>query len=694
MKAKSRNYIGKLVLTVKMFTTRRFLLPCDICRSLQKTHRLIVSSSLNHASSSYKQKNRRKTRVKQHDTFKFSSVNPAIVELGNNQYLLNKPGNTGTFNVDFLSEINEKIKEITKDVDFNINRKPRTFEKDQNKSDDSSISSKPKVNYGTPDKSIAISEVPCGGCGALLHCQDHTVPGYIPSEVFKEMTKEELRDSKCQKCHKMQYHKTLIDIRATDDRAHEIMKEIQENRRCMVMLIVDLLDIENSIPDLFHELIPSRKPIFVIGNKVDIIPQDHPDYLDSVHQTLVDACINCGLEQHNVKHVTLISAKTGFGVETLISKLLQDWGMSGDVYMIGTANSGKSTLYNSLLNSDYCNHHVRDIVPQATVSELPGTTMNTLKFPIMNAKTNWLMKMRQDRLRLTKAKEMVKRIKVIEETKKSKKLMASSILTTLREKVEKTDFAEDEDRRTQYSGFDLTAYDYRQDKVLTNDGKEFIAEKQATYDEQQFKNSRFLYDTPGLLCDSQIYMDLLPEELKLISPAKKIVPHCILLKQDYTVFVTGLGRLDYVEGNQDVMLVIYISSKLPVHIVPRPEAEEFYSCNIGTEVLGLPLGDESRLAKLPPLKGRNIRIRPEDQTYNTAAADIQLSSLGWVSVVGMSRSAELDVTLRVYTPGACGIYIRPAMLKNAHVFHLKRVKNTLKYKRNKPKLLLMKGEQF
>lgn len=61
-----------------------------------------------------------------------------------------------------------------------------------------------------------------------------------------------------------------------------------------------------------------------------------------------------------------------------------------------------------------------------------GTTMNTLKFPIMNAKTNWLMKMRQDRLQLTKAKEMVKRIKVIEETKKSKKLMASSVLTTLR----------------------------------------------------------------------------------------------------------------------------------------------------------------------------------------------------------------------------------------------------------------------
>lgn len=329
MKAKIRNYIGNLVLKNKMFTTR-FLLPCDICRSLQKTHRLAVSIFHNNVSSSYKLKNRKRTRLKQHDTStnstsKFVSVKPAIVELGNNQYLLNKPGNTGTFNVDFLSDINEKIKEITKDVDFNVNRKPRTVEKDPS----NSINPKPKINHGTPDKSIAISEVPCGGCGALLHCQNNTVPGYIPSEVFKEMTKEELKDSKCQKCHKMQYHKTLIDIRATDDRAHEIMKEIQENRRCMVMLIVDLLDIENSIPDLFRELIPSRKPIFVIGNKVDIIPQDHPDYLDSVHQTLVDACINCGLEQHNVKHVTLISAKTGFGVETLISKLLQDWGMSG-----------------------------------------------------------------------------------------------------------------------------------------------------------------------------------------------------------------------------------------------------------------------------------------------------------------------------------------------------------------------------
>jgi len=28
-----------------------------------------------------------------------------------------------------------------------------------------------ELNYGTPDASVPISDVPCGGCGALLHCQ-------------------------------------------------------------------------------------------------------------------------------------------------------------------------------------------------------------------------------------------------------------------------------------------------------------------------------------------------------------------------------------------------------------------------------------------------------------------------------------------------------------------------------------------
>ncbi|XP_062582338.1 nitric oxide-associated protein 1-like [Saccostrea cucullata] len=94
----------------------------------------------------------------------------------------------------------------------------------------------------------------------------------------------------------------------------------------------------------------------------------------------------------------------------------------------------------------------------------------------------------------------------------------------------------------------------------------------------------------------EIHSELTPGELKLILPTRKIVPHCYLLKPDHTVFITGLERIDYVEGNQDVMLVIFISSKLPVYVMPSHEAEEFYNNIIGTDVLGIGISDsESKL---------------------------------------------------------------------------------------------------
>ena len=33
------------------------------------------------------------------------------------------------------------------------------------------------VKYGSPNHDIPVSEVPCGGCGSLLHCQDPSLPG-------------------------------------------------------------------------------------------------------------------------------------------------------------------------------------------------------------------------------------------------------------------------------------------------------------------------------------------------------------------------------------------------------------------------------------------------------------------------------------------------------------------------------------
>ena len=46
--------------------------------------------------------------------------------------------------------------------------------------------------------------------------------------------------------------------------------------------------------------------------------------------------------------------------------------LSGGVYLLGGTNAGKSSLFNSLIDSDLCHIHALDCIQRATVSNLPG----------------------------------------------------------------------------------------------------------------------------------------------------------------------------------------------------------------------------------------------------------------------------------------------------------------------------------
>lgn len=47
--------------------------------------------------------------------------------------------------------------------------------------------------FGTPDPSVPVSKIPCYGCGALLQCADSSLPGYLPSELYKGRSDAELK---------------------------------------------------------------------------------------------------------------------------------------------------------------------------------------------------------------------------------------------------------------------------------------------------------------------------------------------------------------------------------------------------------------------------------------------------------------------------------------------------------------------
>lgn len=56
----------------------------------------------------------------------------------------------------------------------------------------------------------------------------------------------------------------------------------------------------------------------------------------------------------------------------------------GDVYLVGCTNVGKSSLFNALLQSDYCKTKAVDLMQRATTAPWPGTTLNLLKVELIH----------------------------------------------------------------------------------------------------------------------------------------------------------------------------------------------------------------------------------------------------------------------------------------------------------------------
>lgn len=145
----------------------------------------------------------------------------------------------------------------------------------------------------------------------------------------------------------------------------------------------------------------TKRPIFLVGNKIDLLPRDSSNYLNHIKQCLNESVSNIGLNALNIQYTGLISATTGYGIEELITELHNKWKSKGDVYLVGCTNVGKSSLFNTLLQSDYCKVQARSIVQKATASQWPGTTLQFLKFPILRP-SDMRIHMRTQRLQSEK----------------------------------------------------------------------------------------------------------------------------------------------------------------------------------------------------------------------------------------------------------------------------------------------------
>lgn len=249
------------------------------------------------------------------------------------------PYNNATINLNEIEEVssngivhNDNSNQIDEEIKSRYRIKNDQFwMTDYENYDDNDKSNIPDQNYGTADPTCLISSVPCGGCGALLHCRDSSIPGYVPSEIYRNYNarSDDLKSLICQRCHFLKYYNLALQVQVSQQYYPKILQTIQNSKKALVILMVDLLDFPCSIWPGIADLIGYNRPIVIVGNKIDLIPMDGKGFLSRVQKSLLNSAKESGFAMANIKHVALISAKTGFGVEELINKLHNIWEYKG-----------------------------------------------------------------------------------------------------------------------------------------------------------------------------------------------------------------------------------------------------------------------------------------------------------------------------------------------------------------------------
>ncbi|XP_074946975.1 nitric oxide-associated protein 1 [Phalacrocorax aristotelis] len=542
------------------------------------------------------------------------------------------------------------------------------------------------VPPGQSDPSVPPSGVSCSGCGAELHCRDSAAPGFIPAEKYQSLSEgvdgaAGLGGVVCQRCWLLAHHGRALRLRLPPEQHRQVLSAAlrrppRHGRGPLLLYILDVLELPDPVLPQLPALLAPDVPIaglLVVGNKVDLLPADSSGHLGRLRQRVAAACTQAGLHGAPLVDVRLVSAKTGFGLEGLVNRLQHSWKCAGDVYLLGATNSGKSTLFNALLYSDYCKSRAPDAVDRATVSPWPGTTLNLLKFPVINPTCDRIFR-RQERLKEEAAKTEDQLSS--EEKKHLNRLKKQGYL------VGRVGRTFQRQKSNPMVEFDPDMLSYSIDEDPKHSPRKHEEREEFTYNE--VKDARWCYDTPGVVKEDCVLNVLTEKEVKLVLPTHAIIPRTFILKPGMVLFLAALGRVDYLQGQKPAWFSVVASNLLPVHISTLSNADDIYKKHAGKELLKVPMGGEERMKEFPPLVPQDITLKGIGTTE--AVADIKLSSAGWVAV---TAHAEEKLLLRAYTPRGTALVVRePPLLPYISTVRGARIAGSAAYRTKKPPSLV------
>eukprot|EP00980_Cylindrotheca_fusiformis_P007517 scaffold1561_cov129-Cylindrotheca_fusiformis.AAC.9 len=198
----------------------------------------------------------------------------------------------------------------------------------------------------------------------------------------------------CKRCHGLQNSGKVEEAlrpgwteepTMSQEQFRNLLKPIGE-KPAVVVALIDLFDFTGSV---LRELdgIAGENPVILAANKVDLLPK-------KMGKQRAESWVRRELEYMGVQSlanvggaVRLISCKTGFGVLDMVDKARSLAAENDcDIYIVGAANAGKSTLMNFILGrqTDRKLGKVKAGNKNAfkgalTTSPLPGTTLKFIK---------------------------------------------------------------------------------------------------------------------------------------------------------------------------------------------------------------------------------------------------------------------------------------------------------------------------
>ena len=147
-----------------------------------------------------------------------------------------------------------------------------------------------------------------------------------------------------------------------------------------------------------------------------------------------------------------------------------------------------------------------------------------------------------------------------------------------------------------------------------------------------------LYDTPGIVNESQMTHLLKKEDIVRVIPQSELRPMVYQLNSDQTLYFGGLARMDYIAGD-NASFIAYFSKNLKIHRTKTIKADELYNRHMALQY------EIDDIKTIDQMKAYEFQL-PQGK------CDIVISGLGFITAntnggkVKMYAPPHISVTIR------------------------------------------------